>query len=173
MTLLGTIRESDVYPDTVDAPDESYGNPREVVRVMLKDTEGKYGFIEYQSIHPGYLGVLGGGVDVGEAYEQALRREVREEAGCEMENIRELGVIHEYGVRHLLGARPKYAERTLCFVADVLGPKGVPSYDAVEEKGRSRTVWLSLREAEKKFSAQEQGFSKHRAKILIDATRKA
>ena len=41
------------------------------------------------------LRYLGGEIEAGESEEEALRREVREEAGCEIEIMKELGE-HEF-----------------------------------------------------------------------------
>lgn len=40
--------------------------------------------------------LIGGGIEKGENLEQALRREVLEETGCEIEILKELGYVEEY-----------------------------------------------------------------------------
>ncbi len=80
----------------------------------------------------------GGGIEEGETIEQALHREVLEEIGCEITNIRELGVIEEY--RNGLTLH----QISHCFVADLVGAKGNPDLDEGELADGFETVWLSL-----------------------------
>ena len=165
MKLLGTIRGSDVFPGTVTHPDDWYSNIRKTVRVALQDDAGKFGFVLYPK-RPGfehdYVTILGGGVENGEILEDAVRREIREEIGCEVKDIQELGVIKEFAIDNTDKAAESY-----CYYARVSGEKGVPHYDDQEAAGKAQPVLLTKQEAEELFKNQILGFSKHRFQLLF------
>lgn len=166
MKNLGTIRAGDVFPGTIDSPDESYPAIRKTVRLVLEDKEGRFGFLMYPK-RPGfpedYCGFLGGGVESGETLLEALVREAREEVGCTIKDIRELGMIKEFGVDGSNQATEAY-----CYFARVDGPKGVPEPDEKEHAAGARPVWLTIPEAWAMYEKQPSGFSKHRAEILFE-----
>gem|GEM_PF-22616 len=175
LPLLGIIRESDAFPGTADQPDTVYKDLRRTVRIFLEDSEGKFGFVLFPK-RPGfdqdYIGTLGGGLHGSETHEEGLRREVREEIGCEIDGIVELGVIREFGVSPVSDRAEKHGAESVCYYARVKGEKGTPSYDEKEAAGNARPIWLTLGEALRVFSDQIPGHSRHRGFLLIEAVKK-
>ena len=67
-----------------------------------------------------YYKLPGGGVEEGEDLQIALKRECKEEIGCNVEIIREVGQINEY--RKMFNIK----QISFCFLAKVVGGKGEP-----------------------------------------------
>lgn len=116
---------------------EELGNDyrlRKSARAILLNSEGKMA-TQYLSTYA-YHKLPGGGVDPGENAEEALKREVLEEVGCDCEIIKPIGVTIEY--------RNKYnmLHISYAFVAQVVGEIGELALEEGEiEEGQS-TLWL-------------------------------
>ena len=66
---------------------------RLIVVGVIENQQGKYLLCKMpdaRGVFPGEWGLPGGGVEVGETLEQALRREVREEVGLELAEVHPL-----------------------------------------------------------------------------------
>jgi 8-oxo-dGTP diphosphatase len=115
---------------------------REAARAIVFDSSNLVGLLYSTKFN--YYKLPGGGVELGEDHETALKRECKEEIGCDIEILGELGMIIEY--------RRKYSlkQTSFCFTAKVIGEKGVPELTSDEIKEGFETVWLPLEEAIKK-----------------------
>lgn len=82
---------------------------RRAARAVLKNEKGQIALMHFRT--NGFYKLPGGGIDDGETVEQALRREVMEEAGYEITDIRELGIIEEE--RYFAGMH----QTSYCFMA--------------------------------------------------------
>lgn len=78
---------------------------------MLINDMGRVGIMHFTTT--GSYKLAGGGIDEGEDVIDALRREVREEAGYEITDIRELGIVEEQ--RYFCGIR----QLSYCYLARV------------------------------------------------------
>ena len=160
MKLLTTIKESDIFLNQVPTPKEQLGEIRQSVRIILLD-ENKKIAMGYYPPREGSLGgynLPGGGVDEGESIKEALLRESLEETGCHIKNIRELGLIREFGV----GKKVKHNQDTHCFVANIDGEKGIPKFTDEEIKDMLEIRWLTLADALESVNSQSDSFAKIR-----------
>ena len=90
----GTLHPQDSYPKKCESCGcEAYSNPLPVVIVVIP-VEGGGILLERRGIEPGIglLALPGGYMETGESIEEAGAREVREELGIEITDLKLLGV---------------------------------------------------------------------------------
>ncbi len=108
---------------------------RKSARVILLNSEGEMA-TQYLNNYT-YHKLPGGGVDQGESIEEALKREVLEEVGCDCEIVKPVGVTIEYRNKYNL------LHISYCFVANVIGEIGAPKLEAGEIEEGHETLWMS------------------------------
>lgn len=107
---------------------------RKSARAIVLNDEGNMA-TQYLNTYT-YHKLPGGGVDKGETAEEALKREVLEEVGCECEILRPIGITIEY--RNF----QKLIHISYAFAAKVVGPIGTPTLEAGEIEEGQQTLWL-------------------------------
>lgn len=138
MKLLKTIKDIDIFPEVNMTNEERY-RLRLASRAVLFDENSNIALLHVTKYN--YYKLPGGGVEEGESLEQALKRELLEETGCEAKIIHEVGEIIEYRDKF------KIKSESYCWTAKVVGIKGKLSLTEREIKGGFELIWVSLDEA--------------------------
>ena len=74
-------------------PGVSHAAPRRTARAVLRRDDGLFAVMHISKY--GVYILPGGGMEDGEAVEEAMRREIAEETGCRCYDVRELGAVKE------------------------------------------------------------------------------
>ena len=133
MELLKVIGEKDAH---------RVYRTRKAARAVVFDDDGNVALL-YVSKH-GYYKLPGGGVENGEDFEEALKRECLEEIGCDVEIIEPIGKIVEY--RHFPDGTNEDQE-SYCYVARVVGLKGMSHFEKGEIDKGYQQKWATKMEA--------------------------
>jgi ADP-ribose pyrophosphatase YjhB (NUDIX family) len=140
MEILGEFFEQDVTGSQAEEGEILY-KIRKAARAVIfnRDREIAVMFVS----RDGYHKLPGGGVERDEDLEMALKREVAEEMGCNIEiRPQSIGVIIEYRNSH------KLLQISYCFIADAVGDKpGEISYTEREKEQGLQLEWMRLDEA--------------------------
>lgn len=143
MDTLLVLRDTDIFPDTVQQENTSY-EFRLAVKVVLFDKNTALALVGTQH----YL-LPGGGVNTGETLEDAVKREILEEVGCDIIVSNKIAITEEWR------AKIKRHQETHFFLATVVGEKGLPQTTQEDEQG-VKISWHTLPEAISLLEKQEQ-----------------
>jgi 8-oxo-dGTP diphosphatase len=112
---------------------------REAARAVVVDAEGNIALLHVAN--DGYYKLPGGGIEEGEDKLVALARECKEEIGCEVDVLGEVGVIVEHRKFCTLH------QTSYCYAARVKGEKGEPDFTEGEINDGFELVWVSYDDA--------------------------
>ncbi len=171
MKIIKTVTQKDAWSVNEITPESEYIEPREAVRVVIFDENNNVAINNTPSENgEPFYSMIGGGIDEGESILDALHREASEEAGCNLTNIIELGIVEERGIG---SERSGFRIQTnYCFVADVLGDTFEPRYTDDDIKDGLQLVWLPIDEAISKLEKQINTFIKIKAVFLLREAKK-
>lgn len=134
MKLLAEISEKSLGLGESEKIGENY-ELRKSARAILLNQDGNMA-TQYLNNY-NYHKLPGGGVEPNETIEDALKREVLEEVGCDCEIIKSIGITIEYRNKYNL-LHISYA-----FVAKVVGEVGNPTLEAGEVEEGQVTLWMT------------------------------
>lgn len=126
-------------PENVSDKEVSTYKIRESSRAVVVDKNGLIALLHVSK--DGYYKLPGGGFEGSENPLMALARECKEEIGCEVELLNELGLVTEYRKKFNL------KQISYCYTAKVIGEKKPPEFDAGEREHGFEVVWLKYNEA--------------------------
>ena len=151
-----------VNPEKVSSKVADKYKVREAARAVVLDSNGLMALLH--ATKDNYYKLPGGGIEIGETKEAALGRECKEEIGCTVKIINELGFITEY--------RKKYEMRQVsyCYLAQVIGEKGVANLEKDEIEEGFETVWLPIKEATKKILGSQKAKYEASHMVLRDSS---
>ena len=115
-------------------PDREGYAKRRAARAVVIDSNGAVGLLHAKE--KDYYKLPGGGLEGNEDHEQALRREVKEELGCDIELGEHLG--------HVLEFRDFWELEQIseCYVGKVKGEKGEVTRTGHEIEEKFETIWV-------------------------------
>ena len=134
MKILRTVTDKD-FGLEIQASEIIY-EERLSVRAVIFNKEGQIAVLHSRGRN--YHALPGGGVNDKEEIIDALKREVLEEVGCKIKNIKELGIVEEY--------RNKISRHQLnhYYMADLDGEMGTPQFEEDELEDNFETLFLDL-----------------------------
>lgn len=107
-------------------------------RAIAFDETGKIP-LEYVSKFDFYK-LPGGGIEKGEDEITACKREMKEETGCDIEIVKEIGKVEEYRSKfHLY-------QTSYCYLGKITS-KGTPHWEPGEIEDGHQLVWMTLSQA--------------------------
>ncbi len=132
MRILKEIRDKGLEADMLCT------ETREAARAVAFD---KHGLIPLLFVGKhGYHKLPGGGIEAGEDVMQALAREMKEETGCGIEVIGEIGTIVEFRTEW------HNKQTSHCYFGKIIS-KGETEFDDGEIENDFKLVWMTLDEA--------------------------
>ncbi len=130
-----------INPERVrDNEAKKYRN-RRASRAIVVDRKGRIALLDVS--RKKYFKLPGGKIEKGEDRLSALKRECKEEIGCDIEVIDEIGFITEY--RKIF----KQKQTSYCYLAKVKGRKTTTSFTKKENERSYRVKWLTYNNAMK------------------------
>lgn len=167
MKLLRTLKNEDFGFDPID---ETKLVERNAARAVVLNDKNEVAIIPVKKENSFYHKIPGGGIENGEDIEVALKREVLEELGGEIEIIDEIGEILEF--------RAPIKQISYCYLARLASKISSQNLTDFEKNlGFEQAEWLPIDEAIKTFEKDKPKsyhavFMSFRDKIFLEEAMK-
>ena len=138
MNVIRTITESQATPDIISVVTEDLST-RHTVRAVIFDSKNRVAILGVSKFN--FYTIPGGGVDEGEDYVEAVMRECREESGCDIQIMQEIGIIIEQQP-HLNRTKISY-----CYLARKLPGELPINLTAEETEEQYALQWVDIERA--------------------------
>lgn len=138
MELLKEIYDNDIGESSGSYFGVNY-KIRKAMRAVIFDDEKKIALMRVKSDN--YYKLPGGGIDEGEDYQEALKRELLEETGCDSRTEDEVGITIEYRNQF------EMLQISYCYLSNVVGDKGTVDFTQKELDDGFELIWVDLVEA--------------------------
>lgn len=139
MKSLATLKDKDLFPESLFEISHVAYQDREAARAIVFDAHKNIALLHVTK--HGYFKLPGGGIEKGEDAIAALKRECKEEIGCEINVQGEVGEILEFRDQHIL------KQLSYCYIAEVLGGKGDTNMEKGEIADGFELIWVGLDKA--------------------------
>lgn len=116
---------------------------RETARAAIFDEDRRIAIIHVTKYK--FFKLPGGGIEKGESVIEALRRECKEEVGCDIEILEEVGKVTEHRKRSAL------KQTSYCYTAKQVGKRETPHLTEDEIEEGVVVTWMSVEEAMQKI----------------------
>ena len=136
MNFIGKISDEDIGEQIIDC---DYSKTRTAVRTILINDDNKIAILHKKNKNEYKL--VGGGVDQGESYEEALKRESLEESGCIIKILDELGYVEEYR------SKLNFKQISYVYIAKVIENTHKLHLTPKEIEEGSEICWFTVKEA--------------------------
>lgn len=158
MKNLLTIRDEDVRSDYVASKETDY-KIRISPRAVLFDENNKIALLNVSKHN--YYKLPGGGAEEGEDIKTALARECLEEAGCNIEVLKEIGETVEY--------RAKWStlQKSPSYIARVVGEKGKTNFEGDEIDYGFELLWVDFDKAFDLIKKSQPNDDTYDAKFIV------
>lgn len=158
-------------PENVSEEELKMYGTREAARAVVLDKENNIALLH--ATKTDYYKLPGGGLDDDTDKVVALKRECREEIGCNVEVMGEIGLVNEW--RRFCNLH----QISYCYFAKVVGEKGTPDFTESEIAEGFEVVWLPYDDAldilkeSKAEQIEAKGYMVPRDIAILEAARDA
>lgn len=134
MKIFKEIHDEDIFENYIKSDNEYTLRP--TVKGIILDDQNNIALLKAR----GHYLLPGGGVEADESSLEAIKREIMEEVGCNIDDIKEIGASHQF--------RNKYMRHyeVIFFTAKVIGEKNKPTTTQEDEIKDVELFWFDKEE---------------------------